>query len=128
MSTWRMVRVASTGRLSAWTAPAEVRRRSVTEGATGVALDAGLVRLHQAAIPAAARPEHLQAGMRVAAAGDSGRGSAPAPQPLTPIGAPLQVRHGGPQGWHAGFRVGGGPPGRAAARLPECLTAGLVLA
>src|SRR5260221_14281439 len=118
MSTWRMVRVASTGRLSAWTAPAEVRRRSVTEGATGVALDAGLVRLHQAAIPAAARPEHLQAGMRVAAAGDGGRGSAPAPQPPTPMVPPGQGGHGGLQGGHAGFEVVGGALGRRAPAPP----------
>ena len=38
------------------TAPAEVRRRSVAEGAAGVALDARLVRLHQAAIAASRSP------------------------------------------------------------------------
>src|SRR5437870_5514147 len=126
MSTWRMVRVASTEGLSAGNAPAEVRRRSVTEGAAGVALDAGLVRLHQAAIPAAARPEHLKAGMRVAAWGDGGQGSAPGLQPRTPMVAAAQVGHGRLQGGHARFEVVGGALGRRGAELPEHLTAELV--
>src|ERR1700704_3495568 len=97
MSTWRMVRVASTWGLSVVTAPAEVRRRSVTEGAAGVALDAGLVRLHQAAIPTPAGPEHLQAGMGMAARGGHRRSRL----------AALKVRHRRLQGGHARLEIVG---------------------
>src|SRR4249919_845572 len=78
MSTWRIVREASTGGLSVLTAPAEVRRRSVAEGAAGVALDARLVRLHHAAISAAARAQHLEARMSVSARGGGCEADAPA--------------------------------------------------
>src|SRR5436190_12077233 len=76
MSTCRIVREASTWGLSVLTAPAEVRRRSVAEGAAGVALHARLVRLHHAAIAAAGGAQHLEAGMRVAARG-AGEGPGP---------------------------------------------------
>src|SRR5882672_4593043 len=107
MSTWRMVREASTRGLSVVTAPLKVRPRSVAESAAGVALDARLVRLHQAAVPAPAGPERLQARMRVAARGDGGEAST----------TRLQVGHGGLQGGDARFEVVGGALGRRGAEL-----------
>src|SRR5438552_16827565 len=100
MSTWRMVR-GSTPVFSRGQAPAEVRPGSVSEGATGVALDAGLVRLQHAAVGPPARAQDLQARMSVTAREAGGRGrSRPAPP---------QLRHRRLQGRDAGGKVVGRP-------------------
>ena len=71
-------------------------RGSVAEGAAGVALHARLVRLHHAAVAAAARAQHLEArdGRGRDGAGGAGRAGAPvaaAPRPPLP-GRPRAIR------------------------------------
>src|SRR6478672_11132395 len=120
MSTWRMVREASTWGLSVLTVPAKVRPWSVAERAAGVALDARVVRLHHAAISAAAGARDLEAWMRVAARG-GGKGP----------GSASKIRDGGFESGHPRLEVVRHALGRRGAELrehfaPELLDAGVV--